>query len=208
MKQILLLTLSILVLFSCSVTHKLTTAKTLRIIDRSTYSVDTLGYPVYMFYASFATYKSDFLGELKSAFGENNVSIVDSGTAITDYTFIISKIIYKETIEIETISDTASPNYGQTFPLRVCSITSEGTLYNSRAEKVDDFSVKNYSSESTSNQRTFWDYVFHQNKDYHSYHSKTLTSGIFEYIAKGNGKSTSKNVTNKIYEIEKKAKSF
>jgi hypothetical protein len=208
MKNALLPILSLFVLFSCSVAHKLATNKTLRIIDRSVYSVDTISAPKYVLYYSFNSYRDDFFQSLKNSFTENNVTVIDTGMQIPDYTLIVTRLAYKEVIEIQTINDTASSDNGTSFPLRVCSITSESTLYNNKAEKMDDFSVQDYSSERVTNSRGLFDYIFHTNKEFHSYRQKSLASNIFEYIAKGCGKSTSKNVTNRISETEKKAKSF
>ena len=198
----------VFLIISCAANHKLTTAKSIRVTDHSVFTVDTVTPTQYILYYSFDTYKTAMIEELKVRLKENNFIVVDTGVQMTDYTLILNKFNYKESIENHVITDTASSYYGQSFTLRVCYIGSETTLYNSNVVKIEDFSLSNFSEEEVSNQRTLFDYIFHTNKDYHDYHQKRLVSNIFEYVAKGNGKTNAKAVGKRLHEIEKNKTSF
>lgn len=198
MKNFFKLLFFLFLLSACSVTQKLSITKKIRIIDRSQFVIDTTEGNTYFNTYSLTTYKEDFIRELNTRLKESNVTIIDTGIQVTDYTLILTKLNFKESIELQEINDTASGDNGRKFPVHVCTMKAETVLYNSKAEVLDNFSVTNYSTEEVTNSRTLFDYIFHTNKENHDYRVKSLANNIFEYVAQGCAKSTTKALVKRL----------
>lgn len=198
-KNIFLLFLSI-TLGACYTQLKLTTAKTIRVIDISVFTTDTVNNTSYLHYYPLATYKNSFITELKNGLKEGGLTVVDTGLQITDYTVVFTKLSYKESLEPETVKDANSVDNGKTFPLHACSIKAESSLYNANAKLLEKFTFTNYQAEKLRPYSAFWNLLFETNNT--EYRIKKLSNNIFDYIAKACARSTSAAVIKKLLKTE------
>jgi hypothetical protein len=193
-KEFLILLLAI-VLCSCKVQNKLPVAKTIRIIDRSISTIDTIGPGKYISYDSVKTYKWKFTTELKNRLAESNLTVIDTGTRITDYTLVLLRFMYTEKLEPYIVHDSLSLDLGKSFSLRKCVLKVESTLYDSKAIPLDTLAIENYSVETLVEHVNFLEYMlFPGRRNSYHYKLKGLDANIFGYIALGCAKVTSKKM--------------
>jgi hypothetical protein len=197
MKKIILFFLLAFTFNACLI-NRVKVSKTLRIVDQTQYVVDTSENPHYLLNYSLESYKNEFVEKLKRRLKKSNVKVVDTSTKMADYTLVLKILYFKDTIGSRTVQDSSSEENGQLFQLHSCSMIAKTILYNSKSELVDSIAMLDEDSETLANNRTFWDFVFHTNKDNSNYRMKTLSNNIFMRLTKGCVRGTARVLVKKL----------
>jgi hypothetical protein len=184
-KKFLLLAL---LLSGCYVSKKLDSTATIRIRNNFEVTLESCSEPKYINYASGESYRSSFLEALESEMKENNLVSRDSGK--TEYELEITQLRVEEDISTQTMNE-------ENFELHGCGVYFKGVLYKN-GELVAELNSDAGRSEDTSNNRTFWEWLFGLNKDNSEYHVKRMSSGICQKLSEKCGRHTCAVITKRI----------
>ncbi len=154
---------------------------------------------VYINNYSESKYKTTFIDNLWQAFRDQNIQMEFSVDENAEpYTVHIVKYRLSEEVHTETVEDTASGQYGQTYQLSDCKIEVEYVLSMPNHKTVGAWKVSLSREETLSNSQNFFEWLFGLNKDHTEYHEKTLSSDVFLFeiqkIAKKMTKKTEKKI--------------
>ena len=154
---------------------------------------------VYLYNYSASKYKSVFLDKLSQAFHEQkNQLVFNSKDGTKPYYLNIAKLKLSEKINSETVDDTASEQYGQSYELSTCEVKVEYVLSTPDHQTVKDWKTLSIKGETLSNNRSFFEWLFGLNKHNTECHEKKLDNDIFftliENICTRIAKKTSKKI--------------
>ena len=186
MKKLLFI---LVVLFSsCYVSKKLDSPATIRIGNNFDVMLEPCDGPKYINYSTKESYRSGFLEALENELKEHNLISQDSGKV--NYYLEITQLKVRENVSTETVNE-------ENFELHGCTVYFIGVLYEN-GQSIGELSADAARSEDTSNNRTFWEWVFGLNKDNSTYHVKEMSSGICEKLSEKCGKHACAVVTKRI----------
>ncbi|GAB4294621.1 MAG: hypothetical protein Kow0068_19430 [Marinilabiliales bacterium] len=152
-------------------------------------------------------YRSAFLDKLKEQLSLKNITVLPENSNQADFELLIKNMKITERLITETVDDTASEQYGETYYLADCLINIEASLYKGPASgnhELKNFKIFAGKDERVTNNRTFFDYIFGLNKDYSVYHFKDLPEDIFIDLSEKCAQKVHDKVTRKIAKKIKK----
>ena len=183
-----LIFISIVVLSSCYISKKLDSPATIRIRNNFEVTLAECSEPKYINYSTKETYRREFLEALENELKEHNLISQDSGKV--NYDLEITQLKVQESISSETVNE-------ENFELHGCTVYFSGVLYEN-GQRIGELSADAARSEDTSNNRTFWEWVFGLNKDNSTYHVKGMSAGICERLSEKCGKHACAVITKRI----------
>ncbi|MCD6366165.1 MAG: hypothetical protein J7L46_01355 [Bacteroidales bacterium] len=156
-------------------------SQTYLVIDTTfSVSIDTDNEVIYLDNYSTTTYKETFIEQLLLAFSDKDIQMVFSENNNTNTFYLnIAKCRLTENIRRETVEDTASEQYGQSYDLSTCEMKVEYVLSTHNHQTVGSWKTLSLRQETLSNSRSFFDWLFGVNKNNTEYHEKTLENDIF-----------------------------
>lgn len=144
-------------------------------------------------------YKTTFIDNLWQAFRDQNIQMEFSVAENSEpYTINIVKCRLNEEVHTETVDDTASGQYGQTYQLSDCEIKLEYVVSTPNHKTIGSWKTILSREETLSNSRDFFEWLFGLNKDNTEYHEKTLSSDVFLSETQKIAEKISKKVKKKI----------
>lgn len=200
MKVLFMFSVAILFLSSCYVNSKLKQTVTAKLIISKQPEIErNTNNPKYIQSNTSAGYLNIIDGEVTEQLNDNNVKIQNDTNYRAEYIVEIKQIVITERTTKETISDANSPYNGTSMDIQSCGVNIEVTVTMDVNKEVI-FSKEIYSSkdESYTNRRTFWEVIFHQNKDNTEYHLKELNTSIFDHLCSKEARKISAAVTHAI----------
>ncbi len=181
-------------------------AQTLFLLD-TTFSVNISADndPVYIYNYSIAAYKITFIDDLREALRAKNIQLVLSiAENVKPYYLNISKFRLSEEIHTETVDDTASEQYGQSYDLSTCEVKAEYVLSTPDHQIVGSWKSTSLREERLSNSRGFFDWLFGLNKNNTEYHEKELNNETFLNLIESVCTRTAKKLVKKVKRNKKK----
>ena len=181
-------------------------AQTFLLLD-TTFSVPVSGdnESVYIYNYTPQEYKAALIDNLWKTFREKNIKMefsVDENTA--PFYLNIAQFTISETIYTETVKDTASEQYGQSYDLSTCKIKIEYVLGTPEHQTIGSWKIVSVRQETLSNNRSFFEWLFGLNKDNTEYHKKILEKDIFLQEIQTVTKRLTKKIAKKIKKSCKK----
>lgn len=150
-------------------------------------------------------YKTTFIDNLGQAFRNQNIQMEFSATENSEpYTINIVKCRLSEEVHNETVDDTASGQYGQTYQLSDCEIKVEYVVSTPNHKTIGAWKTTLSREETLSNSRDFFEWLFGLNKDNTEYHEKTLGRDVFLSETQNIAEKVAKKVKKKIKKNKQK----
>lgn len=200
MTRLLLFSFSLFLLNSCYINSKLDQDVTAKLIISKQPEIErNTNTPKYIQSNTSAGYLNIIDSEVTEQLNDNNVKIQTDTSHTAEYIIEIKKITITESTTKETIYDANSPYNGQALDIQSCGVNIEVTVTIDINKEVI-FSKEIYSSkdESYTNRRTFWEVIFHLNKDNTEYHLKELNTSVFDHLCSKEARKISAAVTHAI----------
>lgn len=200
MTRLLLFSFSLFLLNSCYINSKLGQDVTAKLIISKQPEIErNTNTPKYIQSNTSAGYLNIIDSEVTEQLNDNNVKIQTDTSHTAEYIIEIKKITITESTTKETIYDANSPYNGQALDIQSCGVNIEVTVTIDINKEVI-FSKEIYSSkdESYTNRRTFWEVIFHQNKDNTEYHLKELNTSVFDHLCSKEARKISAAATHAI----------
>lgn len=200
MKKLFLLVILLSLLNCCYVNSKLKQEVSAKLIISKQPEIErNTNTPKYIQSNSPAGFLNIIDSEITEQLNDNKVKIQTDTNYTAEYIIEIERIVLTERTIKETISDANSPYNGISMDVQSCSVDIKVTVTMDINKEVI-LSKEIYSSkdESYTNRRTFWEIIFHQNKDNTEYHLKELNTSIFDQLCSKEARKISAAVTRAI----------
>lgn len=190
----------VLLIFSaCSVGVKLSKPQVITLYYSGAANYKESAEPKFLVKSNLQSYADYFDEKIRESLSEYNIQVSDN----SENKIVINSMLYSESCWRETIDDTASSDYGQSYLLYSCSFEYNYDLFFNN-KSIGNFKESESKSEEITNRRSFFEYLFGTNKDGSSYRHKELSYDIINDLSLKAAKHCAAKISRKINKSLKK----